>query len=142
MFGSPCAQSFVTVPLLSSSGDVQRDVLQRNAMNKYSGTVHKNDLEGGFWELRTSDGQRFQLRAEDRALLVEGQQVEIDGKEMRPRTATAVTDEDGYFDMPGGQSGHPLSPYYGSGHNNWVKGEPTPFLPGPSEQVMQLLPPS
>ncbi len=59
------------------------------------------------------------------------------------RSAVAPgNEEEGYFDMSGGQSGHPLSPYYGSGHNNWVKGEPTPFLPGPSEQVMRLLPPS
>lgn len=59
------------------------------------------------------------------------------------RSAVAPgNEEDGYFDMPGGQSGHPLSPYYGSGHTNWVKEKPTPFLPGPSEQVMRLLPPS
>ncbi len=51
-------------------------------------------------------------------------------------------EEEGYFDMPGGQSGHPLSIYYGSGHNNWVKEKPTPFLPGPPEQVLRLLPPS
>ncbi len=49
-------------------------------------------------------------------------------------------EEEGFFDMPGGQSGHPLSPYYGSGHSNWVSGTPTPFLPGPSEQVLQLIP--
>lgn len=51
-------------------------------------------------------------------------------------------EKEGYFDMPGGQSGHPLSPYYGSGHSNWFNEEPTSFLPGPTEHVMQLLPPS
>lgn len=50
-------------------------------------------------------------------------------------------EEEGYFDMPGGQSGHPLSPYYGSGHTHWVNEVPTPFLPGPAEHVLQLLPP-
>jgi penicillin amidase len=49
-------------------------------------------------------------------------------------------EEHGYFAMPGGQSGHPLSPYYGSGHANWVKGEQTPFLPGPPQQTLYLLP--
>ena len=34
--------------------------------------------------------------------------------------------------MPTGQSGHPLSPFYANSHDAWVKGEPTPFLPGPS----------
>ena len=49
-------------------------------------------------------------------------------------------EEQGYFDMPGGQSGHPLSPYYGSGHANWVNGKPTPFLPGISEKKLLLVP--
>lgn len=47
---------------------------------------------------------------------------------------------EGYFMMPGGQSGHPLSPYYGAGHADWVHGRPTPFLPGPAEQVLILSP--
>ena len=46
----------------------------------------------------------------------------------------------GYFMMPGGQSDHPLSPYHGSGHEDWVRGTPTPFLPGPAEHVLRLLP--
>lgn len=49
-------------------------------------------------------------------------------------------EEHGYFHMPGGQSGHPLSPYYRAGHEAWVRGEPTPFLPGPAEHVLTLLP--
>ncbi len=47
-------------------------------------------------------------------------------------------EESGYFDMPGGQSGHPLSPYYGSGHDRWVRGIPTPFLPGSAEKTLLL----
>lgn len=46
----------------------------------------------------------------------------------------------GFFDMPGGQSGHPFSPYYGSGHANWVSGKPTPFLPDTPERQMRLVP--
>jgi penicillin amidase len=47
---------------------------------------------------------------------------------------------EGIFHMPTGQSGHPLSPHYRDGHETWVKGEPTPFLPGPPVHLLQLLP--
>lgn len=40
-------------------------------------------------------------------------------------------EENGIFQMPSGQSGHPLSPYYNKGHENWVNGVRSPFLPGP-----------
>ncbi|KIO49877.1 penicillin acylase family protein [Nitrosospira sp. NpAV] len=57
------------------------------------------------------------------------------------RFAVAPGDEEhGYFEMAGGQSGHPLSPYYGSGHADWVAGKPTPFLPGPPRQTLHLQP--
>lgn len=32
--------------------------------------------------------------------------------------------------MPGGQSGHPMSPFYGAGHAQWANGEATPLLAG------------
>jgi penicillin amidase len=50
-------------------------------------------------------------------------------------------EEDGYFHMPGGQSGHPMSPHYRAGHEAWTKGDLTPLLPGPTETVLTLLPP-
>jgi penicillin G amidase len=46
----------------------------------------------------------------------------------------------GLFHMPGGQSGHPLSPYYRAGHDAWVKGTPLPFLPGPEVSSFTLEP--
>jgi len=46
----------------------------------------------------------------------------------------------GYLHMPGGQSGHPLSPFYRAGHAAWVRGEPTPFLPGEPVHVLRLVP--
>jgi penicillin amidase len=49
-------------------------------------------------------------------------------------------EERGYFHMPAGQSGHPLSSHYADGHEAWVKGEPTPFLPGPAVSVLTLQP--
>jgi penicillin amidase len=46
----------------------------------------------------------------------------------------------GIMHMPTGQSGHPLSPYYANSHEAWVKGEPTPFLPGATEHSLTLTP--
>jgi penicillin amidase len=49
-------------------------------------------------------------------------------------------EDQGLFHMPTGQSSHPLSPYFGAGHDAWVKGEKTPFLPGPARYTLTLLP--
>ncbi len=49
-------------------------------------------------------------------------------------------EQDGYLEIPGGQSGHPLSPYYRSGFLAWAHGEPRPFLPGPAEHTLTLKP--
>jgi penicillin amidase len=47
---------------------------------------------------------------------------------------------EGYFHMPGGQSGHPLSPYYRAGHDAWEEGRPAPFLPGATVHTLTLTP--
>jgi penicillin amidase len=47
---------------------------------------------------------------------------------------------EGLFHMPGGQSGHFLSPYYRAGHQAWQEGKPAPFLPGPSQHRLTLHP--
>lgn len=49
-------------------------------------------------------------------------------------------EEAGYFHMPVGQSGHPLSPHYRDGHQAWEEGKPTPFLPGKTVHTLRLLP--
>ena len=46
---------------------------------KLKGTIRKNDLEGGFWELEADDGERYQLRGGGDGLCVEGQRVEVEG---------------------------------------------------------------
>lgn len=78
--------------------------------------------------------------------------VELPGDSLMPRVQSprfgaserfAVSpgrEEDGYFHMPGGQSGHPLSPFYRAGHKAWVEGEPTPFLPGETVTTLTLVP--
>ena len=48
--------------------------------------------------------------------------------------------EDGILHMPGGQSGHPLSPHYRDQQRAWMDGTPLPFLPGKAEHKLQLEP--
>jgi penicillin amidase len=47
---------------------------------------------------------------------------------------------EGIMQMPTGQSGHPLSPFYANSHPAWVRGEATPFLPGQALHILQLTP--
>jgi penicillin amidase len=49
-------------------------------------------------------------------------------------------EQEGYFLLPGGQSGHPLSAFYRSGFLAWAHGEPQPFLPGPVQHTLTLKP--
>ncbi len=49
-------------------------------------------------------------------------------------------EEHGFFHMPCGQSGHPLSLYYRKGHDDWAKGRPTPLLPGTIVATLVLKP--
>jgi penicillin amidase len=51
-------------------------------------------------------------------------------------TVTPGKEELGVFNMPGGQSGHPLSPYFLAGHEDWVKGTMTPLLPGVARHTL------
>ena len=46
----------------------------------------------------------------------------------------------GILHMPGGQNSNPLSPFFRTGHEAWVRGDPTPFLPGPPRYVVTLEP--
>ena len=47
---------------------------------------------------------------------------------------------DGLFHMPGSPSGNPRAPWYLAGHQAWVQGRPTPFLPGPARWELTLTP--
>ena len=47
---------------------------------------------------------------------------------------------DGIIHMPGGQSGHPLSPFWGAGHADWVHGRATRFLPGEARYSLRIVP--
>jgi penicillin amidase len=47
---------------------------------------------------------------------------------------------EGYLQLPGGQSGHPLSPFYRAGFDDWAAGRATPLLPGPPAHALRLQP--
>ena len=78
--------------------------------------------------------------------------VELPGDSLMPRVQSAAfgaserfavspgRESDGYFHMPGGQSGHPLSPHYRAGHDDWAEGRAAPFLPGATATTLTLVP--
>ena len=78
--------------------------------------------------------------------------IELPGDSLMPRVQSprfgaserfAVSpgrEAEGYFHMPGGQSGHPLSPHYRAGHEAWIEGQPTSFLPGETVTTLTLVP--
>lgn len=49
-------------------------------------------------------------------------------------------EDEAYFELPGGQSGHPLSPYYRAGFMGWAHGEALPLLPGATQHTLTLTP--
>jgi hypothetical protein len=61
-------------------------------MAKYRGTVRRNDLEGGHWQLETDDGTSYVLEGATKAIEQDGAKVEVDG---------AVDDEAMGFAMTG-----------------------------------------
>ena len=46
----------------------------------------------------------------------------------------------GILNIPAGQSGHPLSPFYAADHPNWLSAKPLPFLPGEARHKLTLAP--
>jgi penicillin amidase len=45
-----------------------------------------------------------------------------------------------YLQLPGGQSGHPLSPFYRASFEDWAAGRPEPLLPGPALHRIEVTP--
>jgi penicillin amidase len=57
------------------------------------------------------------------------------------RYAVSPGDEsNGILHMPTGQTAHPLSKFFGRGHEDWVKGTPSAFLPGEPVHTLTLTP--
>lgn len=55
-------------------------------------------------------------------------------------TVSPGREEEGLYNMPGGQSGHPLSPFFLREHAAWVEGKPTPLLPGAVKHTLRFVP--
>jgi penicillin amidase len=53
---------------------------------------------------------------------------------------TPGRESEGYMHIAGGQSDHPLSPYYKAGYREWAEGKPLPFLPGSADHTLTLEP--
>lgn len=49
-------------------------------------------------------------------------------------------EKDGIFEIPGGQSGNPLSSFYDDEFTAWEQGKPAAFLPGPGRHTLVLQP--
>ncbi|MEZ9367475.1 penicillin acylase family protein [Shewanella sp. 10N.286.51.B2] len=49
-------------------------------------------------------------------------------------------EQDAIMSIPGGQSGHPLSPYYRSGYQQYVNNQATPLLPQTIEHTLTIKP--
>jgi penicillin amidase len=49
-------------------------------------------------------------------------------------------ESEGILQVPGGPVDHPLSPFYGAGHEAWAKGTPQPLLPGKTQYMLGLNP--
>ncbi|MCC5833763.1 MAG: penicillin acylase family protein [Opitutales bacterium] len=74
-------------------------------------------------------GDRFSIRTQHQAL---GQSQRL--------TVSPGYEAAGLFNMPGGASEHFLSPFYRSGHEEWLVGEPLPLLPGRARHRLTLRP--
>lgn len=49
-------------------------------------------------------------------------------------------EDQAYFHMATGQSAHPLSPFFGKGHEDWVQGNASPWLKGETQHRLLLKP--
>ena len=66
----------------------------------------------------------------------------VAGPSFGPSQRLAVSpgrEHEGVFNMPGGQSGHPLSPYFLAGRDDWLAGRAAPLLPGPAVHTLHFI---
>jgi len=83
------------------------------------------------------------LNMTPRALPGDGHMPRVQGRTFGASERIVVSpgrEADAIMHMPGGQSGHPLSPFFSAGHGAWEQGEPTSFLPGPTIHELRMVP--
>ncbi|WP_077035838.1 penicillin acylase family protein [Pelomonas sp. KK5] len=67
--------------------------------------------------------------------------VALPGHGQSERMVVSPGHEDkGILVIPGGQSAHPLSPFYKADHLYWLEAKPLPFLPGDTRHTLTLSP--
>ena len=83
----------------------------------------------------------FELRWRRRVARVDVERVQDGAFGASERFAVSPGREtEGYLEIAGGQSGHPLSPYYRAGFDDWAQAKPSPFLPTRPEHELTLTP--
>ena len=60
-------------------------------MAKYRGTIRRNELEGGHWQLEGDDGTTYVLEGAPAAVSQDGTKVEIDGAVDKAAMGFAMT---------------------------------------------------
>lgn len=132
--------------------DLEREVLQTTLRSL--GVSDREDLARLTWGARNTAAIRHPLSRfiPLAGRLLDAPAVPLDGDGNMPRVAAPsfgaserMVVSPGHearaiFHMPGGQSGHPLSPYYLAGHEAWIRGEATPFLPQAVRHELKLIP--
>jgi penicillin amidase len=111
--------------------------LKARVWSEYNVTAYRHPLSGGLpfvsrWldmPLEPLPGDLFTPRVHWGSISASERMVVSPGHEA-----------DGIMHMPTGQSGHPLSPFYGNSHTAWARGETSPFLPGPATHTLVLTP--
>ena len=61
------------------------------------------------------------------------------GASMR-MVVTPLPSAPGLFELPGGESGHPLSRWYGDEFQAWARGKPTSLAPGAATRTLKFIP--
>jgi penicillin amidase len=110
-----------------------------------SGELHR-DFARGWLREHTADLEAL------KTLLPDCSEWELPGDGNMPRVAAPSFGQSermvvspgheplGIFNMPGGESGHPMSSYFLAGHEAWVHGQRTALLPGARAHTLRLIP--
>ncbi|MDJ0939588.1 MAG: penicillin acylase family protein [Woeseiaceae bacterium] len=111
--------------------------LNERTWGEYNTATIRHPLSNGLpWLAGWLDMPRDPLNGDDNLPKAQGP-----GFGASERFSVAPGDEaNGILHMPTGQSGHPLSDFYRRGHDDWVHGRPSPFLPGAAVYTLNLEP--
>lgn len=131
------------------------ELLQQAVLTSRAALIKKHgSLAGATWGADNPSGIKHPLSLAVPALgaLLDMPQDGLAGDSHMPRVAnhghgqsqrfvvSPGHEAEGILTLPGGQSGHPLSPFYRADHGPWLRGEALPFLPGEIKHRVLLRP--